>query len=248
MSEAIVYVCVIVKGELCMHGRKCVLLCVLALLWFPLTDFVKDFVAPEWDRKSEQVQHINASGLLFRIPLVTGGNRFIAAAVTVWPLTNLMWQRGGGWGERAKAEGRERRHTQKSRDERWREEKATSFHKDGHKQLALSDVTLYLAGKIKFSCCGSHFIQEKMMSVEIRDVILTTEPPQPGRRSESKTDFQVCTSAGANVDRLCLEDKNIAFSPSSQSKVAPYFWHHSIFFSHISRSTMNAREWEAYRS
>lgn len=97
-----VCVCVIVKGELCMHVRKCVLLCALALLWFPLTDFVKDFVAPGWGRKSEQVQHINASGLLFRIPLVERGNRFFAAAVTVWPLTNLMWQRGGGWGERAR--------------------------------------------------------------------------------------------------------------------------------------------------
>lgn len=128
----------------------------------------------------------------FRIPLVKRGNRFIAAAVTVWPLTNLMWHRGGGWGERAKAEGRERRHTQKSRDERWREEKATSLHQDGHKQLALSVIALYLAGKIKFSYCGRHFIQGKMMSVKISDVILTTEPPQPGRRSERMTDFHKC--------------------------------------------------------
>lgn len=94
--------------------------------------------------------------------------------------------------ESAKAEGRERRHTQKSRDERWREEKATSFHKDASKQLALSVITLYLARKIKFSCCGRHFIQEKMMSVEIRDVILTIEPPQPGRHSGRKTDFHKC--------------------------------------------------------
>lgn len=91
--------------------------------------------------------------------------------------------------ERAKAEGKAREDSHKIGDERCREEKATSLHKDGRKQLALSVIPLYLAGKIKFSWCGSHFMQEKMISVEIRDVILTPEPPQPGRRSERKTDF-----------------------------------------------------------
>lgn len=183
---------------------KCVLLCALALLWFPLTDFVKDFVAPAWDRKSEQVQHITTSGLVFLIPLVERGNRFIAAAVTIWPLTNLMWQRGGGWGEsEGWREGRgERRHTQKSRDERWRE-KAMSFHKDADKQLALSVITPYLAGKITFSCCGSHFIQETL------------------RRSERKTDFLWHKCALLRVRMWTDCAWNITFSSSSLSKVAP---------------------------
>lgn len=111
--------------------------------------------------------------------------------LTVWLLTNLMWQRGGGnsWGETAKAKGRGgRKCTQKSWDERQRKKKAILSQKDVDTVVLVNFFSLFcrennilVPWKIIYS--------RKVDVSQDQDIVLSTESPQPGKCSERKTGF-----------------------------------------------------------